>query len=597
MQVDNAHYGPARMLKALGVDQLSLPSRLGEMDPEQLETYSRLYARHMNAVNKRSEEARVCQSFLVNQEFDLALVEELSPRIPFDDANLALLDGGPQGPFTPELETLRAIAAHSPIQNNRLLATLALIRSGSFPYGSPPWRDAWQAAETCLCAGTPLALEAALLYGHWRLTHGATQLRIGLPLSAQQLALDALQHPKYRFWAAVTLASYSIQCSEALRSEINDLVEKALTTHDADLSLSAAVTRGVPALLVRELKAQDATRGIAAALALARRGAADLVPFLERAADEILLALVRAAPDPVPVAWQPCLLKRLQSGSSKLQEVLLEHITLDANDFRDLAEHAKLRDNKTLLCALIRKADDLNLRPLLRTALDSGLFTQDYATVWREVAKRIQLRVENFSAVRRGNADQRTLFAWIARLQIDTFHSRDFFQAVLQDLLESTDSAVANELASTLTFAQNERSGEAIFSFSPANLGEYFPDSALFYSNFIRLLQLALPNHGTERPHYLHDWLLLFVKELDEQAFSRLPPLFVTSLYDALLSLAEDNDVNLYLRADAVGALFPVSLPNEVKQEIVARLKSLKMRGLSYDLVYRIDIALERFDM
>ena len=300
VQVDSAHYGAARMLKALGVDQLSLALRLGAMDPEQLETYSRLYMRHLNAVSKRSEEAGVCQSFLVNQEFDLALEEELNPRIPFDDANLSLLDGGPQGPFTPELKTLHVIAVQSPIPNNRLLATLALIRTGAYPYGSAPWRDAWRTVGTCLCAETPLAVEAALLHGHWRITHGTTQLRVGLPLSAQQFALVALVHPMYRLWAAVTLASYSIQCDESVRSQIDDLVEKALTTDDPDLALSAAATRGVPALLVRELKAQDTTRGFAAALALARLGAADLVPFLERAADEILLALVRAAPAPAP---------------------------------------------------------------------------------------------------------------------------------------------------------------------------------------------------------------------------------------------------------------------------------------------------------
>ena len=169
-------YGPARMLKSAGVDRFSIAQRLRELDPEQAANLGRIYNAQLAVVTRRVEELRLCECYLLQKGFSKRLDEELVPQLPMEKATLAAFAEGPEGPFGASEQTLLDIAARSPIPLTRTLASIALLRLGHF-------KGFYNAAcEALGSSDAELALEAALVFAHWRMRLSPYDLWRGDPV-------------------------------------------------------------------------------------------------------------------------------------------------------------------------------------------------------------------------------------------------------------------------------------------------------------------------------------------------------------------------------------------------------------------------------
>jgi hypothetical protein len=83
-------YGAARMLKDAGTDRFTVPKMLRELDPGQVENFSRIYQRHAVAVARHVDELRFLERFLFQKAFSAALEDELVPQLPWPEDALAL---------------------------------------------------------------------------------------------------------------------------------------------------------------------------------------------------------------------------------------------------------------------------------------------------------------------------------------------------------------------------------------------------------------------------------------------------------------------------------------------------------------------------
>jgi hypothetical protein len=248
------------MLKSLGVDQLTLKDRLSSMDTEQTQHYESMYQRHLNAVVKRGEEAQACEPYLVGRSFSRSIEDELTGKLPFNEADFGIYNGGPQGPFSSEAPCLLDIAQNSPLQQNQILALVALIRCGKAGATTQDWGKALcRLEEEVHTLAEASRWESALVYGHWRLLLGPIGDRIAIPQRAIDVARAVLQNnaaTAYKPWAALTLLSSRTglsELSETERDQVNSLAEKAASSTDNELAFSASVAIGQTGPLLKAI--------------------------------------------------------------------------------------------------------------------------------------------------------------------------------------------------------------------------------------------------------------------------------------------------------------------------------------------------------
>ncbi len=150
------------MLKSAGVDRFSLAQRLREMDPEQLENLNRIYDTQRVVVMRRVDEARLCETWLLQRGFAESLEEQLIRLLPAPKDRLDALASGPAGPFLHRSDLLPEIAIESPVKTNRILASIALLHLGRFS------RRDFAAVVGGLEADSAVATESAFAIAHWR---------------------------------------------------------------------------------------------------------------------------------------------------------------------------------------------------------------------------------------------------------------------------------------------------------------------------------------------------------------------------------------------------------------------------------------------
>jgi hypothetical protein len=300
--VEQRLFGAARMLKDAGTDRFTVPKLLRELDPEQVENFTRIYQRQAAVVERHLSDLRLIESRLRFVRATAAVEDVLVRELPWTPARLKAM-APPPLPAGDELAQVAAIQAGTPIAVTASLAPLARLRLG----------DIGAMAEVRLLAAmadgeTRLDAVRALL--DWRV----------LERTAGSADPDHAVDPG---WAEVLAASTDPVEAAALLALAGlpadaRLLRQALDAGDADVRFAAALALGDGERLAPALAGQPLGR-CAAARRLARSGPrAALAPLLggdDIAVRDAILAGLAAAPDPAPDLLAPLLALLVGDGA------------------------------------------------------------------------------------------------------------------------------------------------------------------------------------------------------------------------------------------------------------------------------------------
>jgi len=277
------------MLREAGTDRFTVPKMLVELDPEQVDNFTRIYQHHAAAMHRHVDHVRFLEDFLEQRNWSDALEEELIVQLPWPDGKLEALTAamGPEvhaaGPHqrAQDLETARAIYSTTPFPETRSLAALVRLLL-----------DDWEVQSEVygiFASSVPaMQAEAALALTGWRVIYGP-----GIPDHYREL-MEALRSSPFRLPAAVRLA--------LLGDKDCPLPPEAIASEDADVRFMAALVTPHLDTLIATLQRDDELQRFAAATRLIEAGAFAAVGDTIRAAppDQQLRLLKRIADQAKP---------------------------------------------------------------------------------------------------------------------------------------------------------------------------------------------------------------------------------------------------------------------------------------------------------
>src|SRR5262249_16409436 len=283
--VDDSLYGAARMLRDAGTDRFTVPKMLAELDPEQVDSFIRIYQRHAATMHRHVDHIRFLQNFLQQRHWSEDLEDELIAQLPWRGEKLEALTAamGPEvqaaGPHqrAQDLATAQAIYAATPFPSTRSLAALVRLLL-----------DDWEAqreANGIFSQSSPaMQAEAALALTSWRVIYGP---RID---EHYRELIEALRRSPFRLPAAVRLA---------LLGDKDCLVPpEAISSEDADVRFMAALALGHLETLTATLTSDDELVRFAAATRLIEADAlAPLGDTIRAASEEHQIRLLRQIAD------------------------------------------------------------------------------------------------------------------------------------------------------------------------------------------------------------------------------------------------------------------------------------------------------------
>lgn len=298
-------YGAARMLKDAGTDRFTVPKLLRELDPEQIENFTRIYQRQAVVVARHVDDLRQLEIFLRHQGWSARLEDELVPQLPWKDEDAARFATAPAPAPAQvgDLATAKAIATLSPLPLTRALAAIVRLRLDDW--------EAWKEVAAALGAqDAELRDEAALALTGWRV-RTAVEWR-----ADTRTLLEILGRSPFTAAAAVRIA--------VLAREPVELPADVDAPGDAETAFAAALVRGDRDRLRSALAGGDDLARIAAGRRLAQLGEGEsLADALERGPDEVRLELLDALARekrPAP-GLTPVLLRLVERhGAEKLKE-------------------------------------------------------------------------------------------------------------------------------------------------------------------------------------------------------------------------------------------------------------------------------------
>ena len=220
--VEETLYGAARMLKDAGTDRFSIPKMLRELEPDQIENFSRIYQRHAVAVARHVDEVRFLERFLFQKTFSAALEDELVPQLPWPEEARARYSAPPLPPGD-DPARVKAIAESTPFPVTRSLTLLARV-------GLDDWK-ALDEACSLLGSGDPaLRAEAALAVSGWRVRSACGRFH------QEKQLVEELERSPFRLEAAVRLGLIG-------RGDPG-LLREALASADRETAFAAALALG-----------------------------------------------------------------------------------------------------------------------------------------------------------------------------------------------------------------------------------------------------------------------------------------------------------------------------------------------------------------
>src|SRR5258708_3020295 len=91
--LEESLYGAARMLREAGTDRFTIPKLIVELDPEQIDNFTRIYQRHAATMHRHVDHVRFLEGFLQQRHWSQALEDELIAQLPWPDEQLEKFSG------------------------------------------------------------------------------------------------------------------------------------------------------------------------------------------------------------------------------------------------------------------------------------------------------------------------------------------------------------------------------------------------------------------------------------------------------------------------------------------------------------------------
>ena len=260
--VDERQYGAARMIKDAGTDRFTVPKLLKELDPDQIENFTRIYQRQAAMVARHVDDLRLLEQHLYHRHWSATVEDQLIPLLPWNEQTLTA-HAPPTLTTDGDLAVATTLQKTSPISLTRDLALLVRLRLHD-------WAVVRDVYALLRHADALVRDEAALVLTSWQVRTACG------PGNDERGVMEILKVSPLTAQAAVRLAAMSRTAVE-LPAEVQ-------ACDNPDVRFHAALITGERDRLTAAL-AEDDLHAIAAGHALIRAG--DTAP-LER--------LLRAAP-------------------------------------------------------------------------------------------------------------------------------------------------------------------------------------------------------------------------------------------------------------------------------------------------------------
>lgn len=286
------------MLREAGTDRFTIPKMIVELDPEQVDNFSRIYQRHEAVLHLHVEHVRFLERFLVQKQFGNALEEELTPQLPWPDETFEKLSSSAEqigaiapGPRTRDRNgsTARKLEEQSPFLKTRSLALLVRLRLDD-------WTAQREAGNLLFSSDAAVRNEAILALTSWRVVYGT-----GIEDHYRELK-QALRESPFRLQAALRLGM--------LGEPDRAMIREALVSPDREIRLMGALTGSDRDSLAAWLGSEDSLERFAAGRRLVELDYADgLSDVLLRASPDEQTKLLKAIAQrakPVPDIRDAC---------------------------------------------------------------------------------------------------------------------------------------------------------------------------------------------------------------------------------------------------------------------------------------------------
>ena len=347
--LDEERYGAARMLREAGTDRFTIPKLIVELDPEQVDNFSRIYQRHEAALHLHVEHVRFLEQFLVQKGFGDALEEQLTPQLPWPDETFDKLSHNAEqigaiapGPRTRDQNrnVARKLEERSPFVTTRSLALLVRLRLDD-------WTAQREAGNLLFSSDVAVRNEAVLALTGWRVIYGT-----GIEDHYRELK-QALRDSPFRLHAVLRLGMLGEPDAAIIRD--------ALASPDREVRLMGALTGGDRDSLAAWLSSEDSLERFAAGRRLVELDYADgLADVLLRAAAEEQTKLLNAIAKrgkPVPEMRDACYRILGDTADTQLRRAAVSVLCLGCppGDVERMAFTA--RNDSSIVQMILQRAD------------------------------------------------------------------------------------------------------------------------------------------------------------------------------------------------------------------------------------------------
>jgi hypothetical protein len=573
-------FGAARMLKDAGTDRFTVPKMLRELDPEQVENFSRIYQRHAVAVARHVDELRFLERFLFRKDYSAALEDELIPQLPWPEAALARY-AGPVLPPGDDLATAKAIEASSPFPRTQSLAAVARVRLDDF--------DAVRAALGAFASGDPaVRVEAALSLTGWRVRTAVGALERGREL------VRALDDAPFPLEVAVRKALAGMEVDPGLLRE-------AQASRDPETAFAASLALGEIDRLQAALR-DGVLERMAAGCSLAELG---VLPPLEEP--------LRSGPPDLQLEIVETLLRR-KEPAAPLSEALLRIVeTTPDKTLRERAVRLLRRQLPPEWALRIARAagkeryifqsllsEEAALPPEAASEvagfmIDGGLFTMNQYGL-REAAERGAVP-DGFVPARFEGADAETRIELLrfAEEQLKARGDEALHRFVMGVVFGPYDAVTRAAAWWGLSrwYKRDDVASFGPFALHPGSIRRFFGSTRAF----VPKLAAVMRDRATLKEVGVYDFLARFLKEADPSFAPALAEDEASGrdLVRALLEALLVSDYWAYLRTGIVDLLGLLGAHPAWRYDVVAGLRALLGKE-SFDLTYACERALKRIE-
>ena len=540
-------FGVARMLKDAGVDRFTLAERVRAMPPEQHQTYDAIYARQRSLIDRCIDEARFCQSFLLLKDYAAELEEELLSQLPMSEEDLQKYGKSPQVISAEPRATLQAILESSPIDNNRVLAALALTRT------SDPEDEILEIASNCIASDDEsLATEATLVIGHWRVWK-RNQLRFDAE-RVLELATKALQERPLKVWAALTC--HTISSHQESNSIVQDALKSGVTSLDKDLQFSCALAIPDLEIVSQVSQSKDQIAAEIAYLFLAEHQSPLLLKGFEDLSEDMLPAVLRRLRSPLPSSFTQALLQVVKNGNKKNRLSAAELLCLDDPEtLRQILQVAVTQEDGDIFKLLMKATNSVCFQEVVTAFLNSSI-CEDYDHVWRDIDP--QTDPDLVHAVFPLDSAKQISWLKLAEPVLHRTESKAIYRDVIRVLFDVNATPTIRDKACLTLRRMNlykpGYDGELQkFALTEKDILWAFDSWEAFWTCLEHLLQ----DTDALCEVAVYEWLAELINKPDNDLAEQLQAanVSVESTCDILIEIAANNDIWVYLRTASLSLL------------------------------------------